>query len=80
MEIGLKEGIKPTVSELSLLSAVEAVGGPSELAGALGVPENQLQVWLAGMEEPPQGIIFVALHIASSRPITPDRTRSTAKR
>ena len=38
------------------------------LADMLGVFEDELYAWLRGMEQPPAGLVFVALHIAASRP------------
>ncbi len=47
----------------ALHRACVIVGGLSQLAQHLGVPESSLQVWLEGREEPPQMVFLAAIEI-----------------
>lgn len=61
----------------TLARAMRAVGGVELLAEHLGVPESQLEEWLAGRRTPPTAIYVRALDLVASGPFAARTRRRT---
>jgi transcriptional regulator with XRE-family HTH domain len=66
----------------TLVRATRAAGSPEELAEALGVSVQSLELWLLGEGEPPSDIFLkaVALIVISGEPGAQRATRRSARK